>query len=256
MRDVSLTEQQPLDRAIGVMQVVCDADRPLSITEIAQLCALPVPTVHRIAAQLELRSLLKRAVGSRKLLVGPALVRLGAAAIRASVQSDKVHGLLAALANELGEHCQLGTRVGNEVVYADTVRAARSTGLHFEQGRRAPLYCSSIGKLFLAEMAPPEFANWLKTHPREALTARTLVSERSIRAAIRAVRESGWSMSNEEMAVGVIGCAVPIRLADGRLIGGLGISVPSPRMAFEDLPKFRAAMERTASAISGAIDER
>ncbi len=246
--------EQPLDRALSVMQAVCDAGRALSITEIAQACALPVPTVHRIAAQLEQRALLKRAVGSRKLLVGPTLVRLGAAAIRASVQSDRVHDLLVALAAELGEHCQLGTRLDNEVVYADTVRAARSAGLHFEQGRRAPLHCTSIGKLFLAEMSPQELASWLRTHPREALTPHTLVSERALRAAVKSARDSGWAMSNEEMALGVIGCAVPVRLSDGRLVGGLGISVPSPRMSLEELARFRPTMEATAGAIAEAIE--
>jgi DNA-binding IclR family transcriptional regulator len=237
------------------MQAVCEAGRALSITEIAHACSLPVPTAHRIAAQLEQRSLLKRAFGSRKLLIGPALVRLGAAAIRASVQSDRVHELLVALAAELGEHCQLGTRLENEVVYADTVRAVRSTGLHFEQGRRAPLHCTSIGKLFLAEMSPREFGSWLKTHSREALTVHTLVSERALKAAVSSVRESGWAISQEEMALGVVGCAVPVRLADGQLVGGLGISVPSPRMSVDELPKFRPALERAAAAIAEAIEQ-
>jgi IclR family transcriptional regulator, acetate operon repressor len=236
------------------MRAICDADRALSITEVAQLCCLAVPTVHRIAAQLERRSMLKRAFGTKKLLVGPALVALGASALRASLQSDRVHTLLEALASELGEHCQLGMRVGNEVVYADTVRAVRSAGLHFEQGKRAPLYCTSIGKLFMAEMAPEELTAWLETHQREPLTARTLVSERTIRAAVRAVRETGWAMSNEEMAVGVVGCAVPVRLTDGQLIAGLGISVPSPRLRFDELGKFRATMNRAAASIAQAIE--
>jgi IclR family transcriptional regulator, acetate operon repressor len=246
--------EQPLDHALAVMHTICDADRALSITEVAQLCCLPVPTVHRIAAQLERRSMLKRAFGTRKLLVGPALVRLGASALRASLQSDRVHALLEALANELGEHCQLGMRVGNEVVYADTVRAVRSAGLHFEQGKRAPLYCTSIGKLFLAKMAPDELTPWLKTHQREPLTARTLVSERAIKAAVKAVQQTGWATSNEEMAVGVVGCAVPVRLTDGQLIAGLGISVPSPRVPFDELAKFRAAMSRAAASIADAIE--
>lgn len=246
--------EQPLDRTLAVLQAVSGEGRAISITEVAQICGLPVPTVHRIASQLEKRSLLKRAIGSRKLLVGPGLLRLGAAAMQAATRSDSVHELLVALAAELGEHCQLGTRLGNEIIYSDTVRAARSTGLHFEQGRRAPLYCSSIGKLFLAEMSSDEFRRWLSTHPREAMTSRTLVTERALKVAVKAVRDSGWAMSDEEMAVGVIGCAVPVRLSDGNLVGGLGISVPSPRMSFDALRQFRPAMERTAAGIVKAIE--
>jgi DNA-binding IclR family transcriptional regulator len=226
----------------------------LSVTEVAQRCALPLPTVHRMVAQLEQRALLKRLVGSRRLLVGPGLVELGAAAVDAAVHSDEVHRVLEALANELGEHCQLGMRSGNEVIYSDTVRAYRSAGLHFEQGKRAPLYSCSTGKLFLAEMDVPEFETWLKRTPRPALTRRTLVSDRALRAAVKAAREQGWAASNEEMAVGVVGCAVPVRMSNGRLVAALGISVPSARTPFSELEKFRPAMRRAAKALAKAIE--
>lgn len=248
------TLDQPLDRAFAVLGAVATSERPISITELAQQCALPVPTVHRLVAQLEERTLLKRAFGTRKLLVGPGLVRLGASAVAASTRTDEVHKLLEALATELGEHCQIGMREGNEIVYADTARAARSTGLHFQQGKRTPLHCSSTGKLFLADMPPEEFEAWLSGTPREALTRHTLVGERALRAAVKAARRDDWAASNEEMAVGVVGCAVPIRLSDGRLLAGLGISVPSARTSFDKLPALRPAMERTARAIAAAIE--
>jgi DNA-binding IclR family transcriptional regulator len=245
--------EQPIDRALAIMRAVAENGRPLSITEIAQQCGIPVPTTHRLVAQLEQRALLKRALGSKKLIVGPGLVQLGAAAVESSTRSDDVHRTLVALANELGEHCQLGIRVGNEVVYSDTVRAARSGGLHFEQGKRAPLYCSSIGKLFLAELATEEFEEWLQSNPRHSLTRRTLVSERALRAAIRAVREQGWAASNEEMAAGVVGCAVPVRTRNGRLVAGLGVSVPSALTSFSELGSLRPAMLKTAKAIARHI---
>ncbi len=115
------------------------------------------------------------------------------------------------------------------MVYSYTVRAAQSTGLHFQQGNRAPIYCCSTGKLFLAEMGREQFDSLGKKHPpRPPLTRRTLVSERALRAAINAARTKGWAASNEEMAAGVVGCAVPVHMSNGRLVAALGISVPAP----------------------------
>ena len=245
---------QPLDRAFAVMGVVVAGGRAISITDIAQRCQLPMPTVHRIVAKLEQRALLKRALGSRKVLVGANLVRLGAAAVDASMRFDDVHQALETLAHEIGEHCQLGVREGNQVLYSDTVRAAHSTGLHFEQGKRAPLYCSSIGKLLLAEMPADEFNDWLKRVPREQLTRQTIVSERGLRIAVKAVRSSAWAASNEEMAAGVVGCAVPVRLSNHSLVAGLGVSVPSARMLFSELDTLRSPMERAARSIALAIE--
>src|SRR6185437_13038341 len=139
---------QPLDRAIAVLTALVTAARPASVTELAAACALPVPTVHRLAAQLEKRGLVKRALGSKRLIVGAGLVRLGAAAADAAMRSDRVHQILVALAHQLGEPCQIGVRVDSEVVYIDSARATRTAGLHFEQGKHAPLQCTSIGKLY------------------------------------------------------------------------------------------------------------
>jgi DNA-binding IclR family transcriptional regulator len=224
------------------------------MTELAALCAVPVPTVHRLAGQLESRGLVKRALGSKKLLVGPALVQLGLAASQAAIRSDPVHGILVTLAAKLGEPCQIGVRAGNEIVYVDTVRAARSAGLHFEQGRRAPIHCSSIGKIFLAEMAQGHFDQWLEGTELSRLTPATIVSARRLKAVVKDVRRSGWAASNEEFAPGVVGCAVPIRIASGLLIAGLGVSVPSARASFDEVKDHVPLLKAAAREIGDACD--
>lgn len=246
--------EQPLDRALAILDAVAGADGALSMTEIAQRCRLPLATVHRIVAQLEQRALLKRVLGSKRLLVGPRLVKLGAQAVAAAARWDRVHAILESLAQELGEHCQLGMRSGNEVVYLDTARAARSTGLHFEQGNKSPLHCCSTGKLFLAEMEPPELEAWLDSAPLPALTQRTIVSKRALKASLSEIREKGWAASNEEMAVGVVGCAVPVRMSNGTLVAGLGISVPSALTPFTELPRFLPSMQKAAAALAKTIE--
>ena len=227
---------QPLDRALAVLSNVVAVARPVSVTDIAAACDLPGPTAHRLVAQLEKRGLLKRALGTKKVLVGETLLHLSLSALDAAVRSDRPHQILLALAADLGEHVQLGTRLDNDVLYVDTARAPRAgAGLQFEQGRRAPLHCTSIGKIFLAEMAEEEFAWWLAHTPLPAVTPRTITKPAALRSVVAKVRATGWAVSKDEFAAGVVGCAVPIRTADGKLIAGLGISVPSARLAFGEL---------------------
>ena len=239
----------PLDRTLAVLEAVIVAARPLSMTEIAQMCGLPLPTVHRLVAQAEERGLLKRLLGSKRLGVGFRLLNLGFGAVQASLRADLPHQVLTALAERLGEHCHLGIRADNSVVYMDTVKATRSQGLHFEPGRRSPLYCTSIGKLFLAEMPHDEFEWWLNHFELEPLTPNTLVRTDHLLKAVKLVRKQGWATSNEELAVGVVGCAVPVRDKSGKLIAGLGISVPNARVSYNNLSEFRPAMEQAAQEI-------
>jgi IclR family transcriptional regulator, acetate operon repressor len=246
-------KEQPFDRALAVVDAVTRAARPVSVTDIASECGLPVPTVHRLVAQLEKRGLLKRVLGSKKLVVGFGLVRLGIAALEAALRTDRPHQILLAFANHIGEHCQIGLRSENAVLYIDTAQAVRSRGLHFEQGRRSPLHCTSIGKLYLAEMSDAEFDWWLSHAPLESLAPRTIVSPAVLRTVVRNVKKHGWAMSNQEIAAGVVGCAVPIRDFEGRLLAGLGLSVPSARVSFEELSQFRPAMASAAAEIAAAV---
>lgn len=249
----AVARDQPLDRLLHVLTVVAQADRPITMTDVATACGLPVPTVHRLVAQLEERRLLKRVLGSKKLAVGVGLVNLGAAAVSASLRADQSHQILVALSGRIGEHCQIGQRLDNEVVYVDAVYTTRSQGLHFEHGRRAPLYCTSIGKLFLADMPPDQFDWWLEHAELEPVAPNTIISRDTLRRVVDHVRQAQWATSDEEVVAGVVGCAVPIRNAQGTLVAGLGISVPSARLAFDALNAFQQPMRDAAAELTAAI---
>jgi IclR family transcriptional regulator, acetate operon repressor len=250
----SKDEQQPLDRALAILMDVVAVAKPVSVTDIASSCELPVPTAHRLVAQLEQRGLLKRALGSKKVIAGEALLQLGLSALNSSMCSDRPHQIVVSLAADLGEHVQVGIRSDNDVLYVDTARAPRpAAGLQFEQGRRAPLYCTSIGKIFLAEMTDEDLSWWLAHTPLRAQTARTITDPAKLRAIVGEVRKKSWAVSDDEFAVGVVGCAVPIRHPDGTLVAGLGISVPSPRLTVDELTQFRSRMEAAARAITAAL---
>lgn len=247
-----VTKDQPLDRLLSVLRAVADAGRPITMTEVANQCGLPLPSVHRLVAQLSERGLLRNVPGTKKLIVGSALISLSAAALDASMRADPVHDILVALSTQIGEDFQIAHRVDDDLVYLDVVHAARSQGLRFQQGRHSPLYCSSIGKLYLAEMPVDVFERWLQHTRLEPLAPHTIVSPDLLRDVVQAVRTSQWASSNEEIAAGVVGCAVPIRVK-GKLVAGLGISVPSARVKFSEIEQFRKPMQEAAAEIGARL---
>jgi len=245
-------QEQPLDRAFALLSALASSARPMTVTELAATCGVPVPSAHRMAAQLEARKLVKRALGSKKLVVGPGLVQLGIAATEAAMRSDETHQVLAALPARIGEPCQIGVREDNEVFYVDTARTVRPAGLHFEQGRHAPLHCTSIGKIFLAELSDEELRRWLARTPLVRFTPSTIVSAKVLKGVIAGVRKNGWVASDEEFAPGVVGCAVPIRNAKGKLIAGLGVSVPSAHASLQEVKRFVPMLSSAAREIAAA----
>jgi DNA-binding IclR family transcriptional regulator len=76
-----------------------------------------------------------------------------------------------------------------------------------------------------------------------------------MKAIVNDVRRNGWAASNEEFAPGVVGCAVPIRLRNGSLIAGLGISVPSARASFAQVKAHVPLLQRMAREIGDQVLE-
>ena len=246
---------QPLDRAFRILELIAAAESPLSVTDIAASLKLPAPTVHRLVGQLLERHLLKREFSQKTVLVGPRLVHISAGALKAAVVTDKPKLVLERLAHQLDEHCQIGIVTDGQVHYVDTVQANRTFGLQFQPGRKAPLYCTSIGKLYLASLPDTAFHHWLKSAQLAPFTAKTKSDRDALAKEVTQVRKRGWSVTKEEFVEGIVGCAVPIMTRD-RFVAGLGVAAPTvrlgPKRLKEILPLLRDAANEITEALAAA----
>ncbi|WP_233838030.1 IclR family transcriptional regulator [Paraburkholderia sp. ZP32-5] len=248
--------EQPIDRIFAVLDAVVDGARAMTLAEISAATGLPAPTVHRLIGNLEERGLVKRATGSRRhVLAGKRLVSLSRRVLSNALVVDAPHAILAKLAAELGEHCQIGMLYDNEVRYVDTVSVRRHGGLHLEQGRGAPLHCTSMGKLFLASMHKQALQAWFDTRSLQSFTANTITEPAVLKRQLAIARRDGWATSNEEYTPGVIGCAVLVPDAGEPGNLALGISAPSARVTHDMLRQFVTPLERAAREIAAALAE-
>ena len=152
MSKLTANDNAPMERAFAILDYVIENGKPVAIADAAAALGLAVPTAHRLAVQLEERGYLRRAVGSKRFVMGPRLRELGFKVVEASFQEAPRHAILQSLADEVGELCELGMLSGKEVIYIDGARTAPSASLLFEPSRRSPVHCTSTGKLFLSQL--------------------------------------------------------------------------------------------------------
>lgn len=245
----------PSEKLFAVIDCIVESRVPLSVTEIAARLGLPVPTVHRIAMQLTERGYLRRALGSKRFRMGPRLAVLGIRVVGSVFAADRPHAFLVALARRLGEHCQIGIVTDDEVIYVDSASPDRDTGLQFRPGHSAPIYCTSIGKLHLAQLDDDDLTHVLTAIHYKRFTPTTICQSRALLLETQRVRKRGWAATNGEYTPGVVGCAVPIVGASGRLIAGLGLSAPQAHMAFANVRTVIPAMQDAAVRIGDAVRE-
>lgn len=243
----------PTAKVLAVLGAVAERRRAIAIVELAEALGMPLPTAHRITASLIDGGWLERRPGSKRLVVGPRLIDLSFKVSAASFGDGLRNALLQTLADALGEQVELGAVRGAQVVYFATVRSVRPASLQFEPGRRAPLHCTSTGKLFLAEMAPGQRAKMVQSLALARHAARTITDPEALLRQVEEVRAAGFATTVEEFAEGVAGCAVPIRDRRGAMVAALGVTVPLARLGPEGPTRHLDALRRTAARLSETL---
>jgi IclR family transcriptional regulator, acetate operon repressor len=251
---VSRSNSAPIDKTLAILETVAALCRPASITDISVATSIPAPTVHRIAAQLVERRLLRRVVSSRRFLPGPRLLQLGLECIQSQIYADKPHVLLKSLAVEVGEFALISMVLDDEQVCIDSAGVHRPSGLHFEQGYRAPLHCTSIGKLYLSQLSDIHLDAWLKGSCLRPYSGKTISKTDELRQHCIEVRRLGYASCNEEYYPGVVGCSVRIPLSDKAGFLGLCISAPSARVGHDQIVRYVPRLHKVAQQISREVE--
>jgi IclR family pca regulon transcriptional regulator len=120
------------------------------------------------------------------------------------------------------------------------VIAARSTARRTMRvglgvGSRLPLYCSAAGRSLLAALPPREAERLMCSVPLERLTAHTVTALPGLHKLLRACRETGYSVCDEEIELGVRSIAVPLVDQGGATIAAMSISTRAERLSVAEM---------------------
>lgn len=123
------------------------------------------------------------------------------------------------------------------------------------EGHRAPLACTSAGRVLLADATPDELYvrfgavdDLVPDHP--GATARTVPQ---LWQAIRLAADRGWAEVREEFEPGVSGVSAPVRDFRGRVVAAINVIGPSERIGdrLAELGRTTAAAARAVSVELG-----
>jgi len=252
-RDEGQQRGSALQKAFAVLEAISGESRPIGLAELAERLDMPKQTVHRVVRQLEDEGYLRREPLRERYVVGPKLNNLAVDTLSNSFQSAPFHNVLTRLVSTVGETCNVGMLNGPTVVYLDRVECNWPLRLQLAAGSRLPIHASAIGKLLLAFLPTRSRRRILSSADLQRYTINTLADPDVLEADCRTIRQQDYSVNDQEQHVGLLGLAVPIRTSDGRVIAGLALHCPLPRMdlprAMSHLPDLRQAAAEIASLL-------
>jgi IclR family pca regulon transcriptional regulator len=98
-------------------------------------------------------------------------------------------------------------------------------------GSRLPAYCTSLGRVMLAQLEPEELDAYLARVKLKAYTDKTVVSAARLRTILDEVRGAGYALNDQELEEGLRSLAVPVRGASGNVLAALNVGVQASRVS-------------------------
>jgi DNA-binding IclR family transcriptional regulator len=240
-------------RTLELLHAVARINGPASLSAIVAELGWSKPTVYRLVRTLESAGALRQQDG-RGYLLGPALITLGQAALRATRLPDIARPYLESLYEQLGETTVLTILDGDEVVYLDRIDADKILVPYTHTGSRLPAYCTSTGHVLLAALPDDEVRERLEACEFVQLAPNTLRSLDELIARLHEVRRQGYAINDEELALGHRSVAAPLTDHSGEVVAALSVSVPAVRVSRSDLIRFATdALMPAAAALSVAL---
>lgn len=212
-------------RALAMLGAFDERHRRLTLSELARRAELPVPTAHRLAAELVAWGALSR-LGSGEYVVGRRLWDIGLLApvqtgLR-QVASPYLHDLYGATLATV----HLAVREGRQALYVDRLSGHASVPVVSTVGSRLPLHATGVGKVLLAN-APADVQDAVLAD-LSRVTPYTVSQPGLLRRQLERVRTIDFATTVEEMSLGACSVAVPIRVG-GDVVAALGVVVPTLR---------------------------
>jgi Transcriptional regulator len=238
-------------RAFGVLEVLAQQHRAVSLADLSDLTDITQAPLRRITATLAgLGYVLIE--HDHTVTLGPRLIHLGATA---SLQLDNwSKPFLDHLVAETGVTASLAVLDSDEVVYVGQSASHHSLDIFAEVGRRVPPHCTAVGKVLLGQLPDWRVQETLERTGLPRLTPRTITDLSSFMKQLTVVRRQGYAFDDGEQDVGVRCMAVPVAPAPRNL--AISLSAPESRMSVSDYMAALGSLEATAQALSDALQSQ
>lgn len=252
---------QSLERGLAILASFRPERPLLGVSELGRDLGLSRSTTHRYVATLVALGYLQQDSISRKYRLGSRVLDLGFSAINSMELREVAGPHLRELSNATGYTANMAILDELDIVYVDRCRSAqprqREIDLNLHVGARLPAYCTSLGKVLLAQLPEGERAARVERIDFQRRGPNTITSRAALTAELLRIRRQGYAVNNEELAYGLRSIAAPVLQHDGSAAGAINLAVHTSMVAGETLGEsLGPILIRTAADVSARLGYR
>ena len=211
-----------LAKAMALIDRIAE-EGEITPARLAELTGEPRSSVYRLLATLQHVQLVEPGPRRGTYVLGLKLFRLGHSVVSRFDERQAALPVMERIHDELGESTFLCVRRGYHAVCIERLDGTRVSLLALSLGGSLPLHAGGVSRALLA-FEPEEFwEEYLEHHRLEALTPATPVTRATVLQELRATRERGYSISDQDVTLGIAALGAPIFDHTGRVRAALSV---------------------------------
>ncbi len=244
---------QSVTRAMALLNALSHYAQGLTLSELAKKVGLANSTAHRLLTTLQNERFVRFDSERSAWLIGVQAFRVGSTFILSRDVVTIARPFMRLLMQREGETVSLAVEDRGEMVYLSQVETQQMMRAICGPGGRASMHCSGIGKALLAAYPQEELQKAMAGLSFDRQTSRTLTTPEEFARELKKIRDQGYAVDDEEVAVGLRCVAAAIYDENGFPLAGLSLSGPTARIPRDRLPALGKIVRAVANDITREV---
>lgn len=237
-----------LDRGLQALDILAKYES-LGVTELAQLLEVDKSTASRIIETLKQHDMVQTVRNTRKYKLGFRVLHLGEGLRKSLNVIDIARPILREVSHELGQSVHLCAYNNSTVYVIDQVVSNQQYTMSAMVGMIEPIHSSSVGKCILSYRREDIIHTILEGYEYKIYTPKTITNKEDLLQELKKIKEQGYAVDDEEMALGVRCIAAPVFDYRNSVRYSIGISGPTTVMTPENIAVYKKKLVHAANKI-------
>jgi DNA-binding IclR family transcriptional regulator len=242
-----------LIKAIQILDIFPQIDKPVNITELAALTNLNISTVYRIVNVLADHGYLRQEGKRGKYTVGLKFLKFNSMLMNTLKIREVALPFMEKLRTISEESTNLAILDGDEAVYIEHIESNHTLRTFTVLGNKVPLHCTGVGKVFCAYMDEELLYRSIIKKPLIRLTENTIPDYATLLKELSVIKREGVALDNGEMDIDVRCVAAPVFNAEEKVIAAVSVSGPYTRLPDDRVKELKPLVKKYAMEISNAM---
>lgn len=244
---------QSVQRALYILERLSSLKDGATASELAREIGVNRSTVFRLMETLIEKGFVRQSVRTKRYYLTMKVFTLGSKLLAQMDIRNQARGVLEQLQKETGHTIHLGIRDNYEVVYIDKIMGSGPIQMYSSIGKRAPLYCTGLGKAILAFFKERELEDYIQTVKFKKYTPNTITDPKDLLIELENIRNKGYALDLEEHENGIRCVGAPIFDHNDEVIGSISVAAISVFLGNKDIEEYAPLVFSASKTISKNI---